>query len=134
MNTATPLPWRKVTPLHRRLGARSIRFVYAGGAGLPQTASPQSLAFRYDAVNAMDRVVGFTVSIANAAGPADFVVLELNTGWFFDYTWPGSKGALVTGNVETLPNEVNLQFWFSASISGNVYVAFQNIEVVPALI
>lgn len=131
---ASPLPWRKVTPLHRRLGARSIRFVYLGGAGLPLTASPQSLAFRYDAINAMDRIIGFTVSIANAAGPSDFTISELNTGWFYDFTWPGSKGALVQGNVETLPDEVNLQFSFSSAISGNVYVAFANIEHIPAQI
>lgn len=128
----TPLPWRKITPLHRTLGARAERFSYTSGQGLPSAAAPQIINQRYDAVNALDRIIGFTMSImAGDATPCEFVIQELNTGWFLDYSYPGTKGAYLSANIETLPDEVALQFYFTADLATAVYLSFQNIEIVP---
>jgi len=128
----TPLPWRKVTPLHRSLGARSERFSYTSGQGLPSQATPQTINARYDASTALDRIIGFTLSIgAGDATPCEFVLQELNTGWFIDYSYPGTKGAYLSANIETLPDEVALQFYFTADLIAPVYLSFQNFEIVP---
>src|SRR5271166_6076010 len=108
-----PLPWRKITPLHKQLGARAIRFVYTNGTGLPLTATPQTMFLRYGPDTGIDRIVGFNLSIANSATPTNFALNENATGWQFSFVYPGSKGVYILGNVETLPDEVNLTWSFS---------------------
>lgn len=128
-----PLPWRKMTPLHHQLGVRAQRFAFPANASLPQLATPQNINLRYDASTGTDRIIGCTLSIANSSAGSDFTIQELNTGWFLNFTYPGSKGAFIQFNIETMIDEVDLSFYFSASsLSGAVYLSFQNIEVVPA--
>lgn len=128
-----PLPWRKVTPLHKQLGSRSLRFNYSAGATLPSAAAPQVVNLRYDISTAIDRLIGFTLAIMPGDNTqSNFILQENNTGWFFPYSYPGTIGAYITGCMETLPDEVNMQFSFSAELNAAVYVAFQNLEVVPA--
>src|ERR1700733_10350682 len=105
----TPLPWRSITPLHRKLGVRSLRFIYGASQATPLPASPLLINMRYDASTLLDRIIGFTLSVGAGGAAGDFLIQELNTGWFLDYTMPGTKGIYLTANIETLPDEVNLQ-------------------------
>lgn len=125
------LPWRKVTPLHKQLGARATRFLYGASAATPTAAAPQTINLRYDAITNIDRIIGCTVSVA-AGGPAcEFFIQELNTGWFLDYSLPGTKAVYFSFNIETLPDEVSLAFYFSSNLGTQAYLSFQNFEVVP---
>lgn len=129
----TPLPWRKITPLHRSLGARSLRYVYPAAALLPLTATPATLNLRYDAVTGIDRIIGFSLAIGPTNTPCNFTLAELNTGWQFGYTYNGSRSIFVLNNIETLPDEVSLQWYFDVDIPAPVYLSFMNVEVVPTL-
>jgi hypothetical protein len=129
--TAMPMTWRKITPLHKKLGARAIRFVYPSGVGLPLVASPALLNFRFGPEIAIDRIIGFTLAIQSVATASNFYVKELNTGWSFSYAYGGSKGCYVKENIETLPDEISLSFSFSAALASDVYLSFFNFEVVP---
>jgi len=133
VGTFAPLPWRKVSPLHKQLGTRSLRFVYPGGNGAPVTATPQSLYLRYGPEAGIDRIIGFSVLLDKGADTPDLSINELATGWTFEHVFTANQGASVFGNVETLPDEVNLTFSFAAATTRNVYVSFFNFEVVPAL-
>lgn len=132
--TAIPLPWRKITPWHKKVGARAMRFTYGATTPVPSLANPQPVLFRYDAGSPMDRIIGFTLSVAPGNSAGNFLVQELNTGWFLSYALPGTTPIFINAIIETLPDEVSLQFYFSASPNANVYVSFQNVEVVPVKI
>ena len=129
--TATPLSWRKITPLHRKLGARSLRFVYPAGANLPRVATPLTIAKEFTAGRDMDRFIGFCLSIAASPVPANFLMSDGFTGWQFSYYYPGAKGIFIMGNVETLPEQSDLTVSFDAAVTGTVYLALFNFEVVP---
>jgi hypothetical protein len=131
---ATPLPWRKITHLHRSLGPRALRFAYPGGVGMPLTASPATIATPYASSAGIDRIVGFTLSIAQTALATDFTMRELNTGWQFGYSYNGGRSLFIMGNVETLPDMIDLQFSFDTQLASNVYLSFFNFEVVPVLV
>jgi len=134
LQTSMPLPWRKYTPLHKKLGARAMRYIYPLGVGLPIAgSSPATLNFRGDAVSTMDRVLGFTLSIQKVATASDFLLQELNTGWFQSYSYAGTRGLFLANNIETLPDEVSLQWSFSVAMATNVYLSFTNIELVPCI-
>lgn len=126
-----PMSWRKITPLHRKLGARAVRYNYPAGVGLPLTASPQTINTRYGAEAAIDRIIGFTFSIQTSAIASNFYLQENNTGWQFSFDFGGNKGVFCQANIETLPDEVDLTWSFSANPNSNVYLAFYNFEVVP---
>lgn len=125
-----PLPWRKVTPLHTKLGVRAQRFAYTATQATPTPTVPQAINLRYDASTAIDRIVGFTLSVGSGGAACEFLIQELNTGWFLDYSLPGTKAVYLSANIETLPDEVSLQFSFSANVGALVYLSFQNIEIV----
>lgn len=129
--TAMPLPWRKLTNAHKQHGARAMRFPYTASQATPTVAAPALLNFRYDALGQMDRIIGFCLSIAASSTASLFTLNELNTGWVFAYNFPGgNNGAYMLNNIETLPDEVSLQWSFSAD-PGQAYVSFFNFEVVP---
>lgn len=128
------LPWRKTTPLHRYLGVRAMRFNYGATATLPSVGTPQGLNLRYDASTGIDRIIGFTLAIGNAPTGANFLIQELNTGWFMSYSYQGSKGVTICENIETFPDEVMLQWSFDQNIAAPVYMSFVNIEIVPRII
>lgn len=125
----SPLGWRSISPLHRKLGSRAIRFTYPAG-GAPTTAAV--MKFRYDATTAMDRVVGFCISSA-AGGTTGFSVTlnELNTGWQWASTVGGTKPFYVKENIETFVDEVDLTWVFSAAPDVPIYMSFFNFEVSP---
>lgn len=133
-SAAVPLSWRKVAPLHRSYGARSLRYSFIGGNGMPLTASPLILNNKFTAGQIMDRIIGFNLSIQASAVSTNLYMQELNTGWQFSYTYPGVKGVYIMGNIETLPDEINLSVAFDTQISGNIYLAFYNFEIVPMAI
>lgn len=126
-----PLPWRKITPLHRSMGTRAIRYLYQASVTKPIAATPQTVNFRYDASTGMDRIIGFTMSIMSGNAACEFVIQELNTGWFLDYSLPGTTAAFISGIIETLPDEVNLEFYWSVAQTVQCYVSFQNVDAVP---
>jgi len=133
VGTFAPLPWRKVSPLHKQLGARSLRFAYPGGNGAPVIATPQSLYLRYGPETGIDRIIGFSVMLGKGADAPELTMSELATGWLFDHVFTANQGASVFGNLETFPDEINLTFSFAAATTRNVYLAFYNFEIVPAL-
>ncbi len=130
---AVPLSWRKISPLHKQLGVRSARFVYPGGGGAPVLATPAIMNFRYGPEAGMDRIIGFSLLLGKGADTPEFTMSELATGWLFDHVFTAGQGATVYGNIETLPDEINLSFSFAAATTRNVYLSFFNFEVVPAL-
>jgi hypothetical protein len=127
----TPVPWRKVTPLHSKLGARAARLVYASGVNAPTTAAPLTINFRYGPEAAMDRIVGFNVMLGAGADSPELTISELATGWFFDRLFVAGQGAMIYGNIETLPDMVDLKIAFAAATTRNVYISLFNFEVVP---
>jgi hypothetical protein len=132
---STPLPWRKKAPLHIKLGTRSLRAVYAASAVVPSPAAPATLNLRYDASTAIDRIIGFCLSVAPNNTAFQFLLQELNTGWFFAYTYgAANRGLFVKTNIETLPDEVSLSWSFSADPPAAIYMSFFNEEVVPVVI
>jgi len=132
MNLANPLPWRKITSLHHKLGARSIRYPYPTGHTLPVAATPDALSFLYNPAQAIDRIVGFTFSAGYSTTSITLVLRELNTGWQFTYASGGYKGVFVQNNMETLPDEANISWYFSASsYDAPLYLSFMNIELIP---
>jgi hypothetical protein len=131
---SAPLSWRKTTPLHNKLGSRAIRFPYALGAALPSPANPQIVNMRFEGVTAMDRIIGFNVAWTNtsSSSPCDFVMTEANTGWISALTYLGVGAVRFSGNMETMPDEINLSFYWTAPLVGSVaYVSLFNNEVVP---
>jgi len=133
VGTFTPLSWRKVSPLHKQLGARSLRFVYPAGNGAPTIAAPQSLYLRYGPETGIDRLIGFSIMLGKGADAPELTMSELATGWLFDHVFTANQGASVFGNLESMPDEINLAFSFAAATTRNVYLSFFNFEVVPAL-
>src|SRR5271154_6158102 len=120
MPIAIPLPWRKRLPLHQKLGVRAMRFYYPAGNNAPVGAAnaASTLQLRYDPTTAIDRIIGFNFSVQQQNSAFTFQMQELNTFWQFSYTYSQNRGLFVAGNVETLPDEVNLQWYFSAAPTG----------------
>ena len=129
--TFAPLPWRRITPLNKQLGPRSLRFNYPGGVGIPLLASPQTISLRYGPEVGIDRLIGFTLAIANTVTPTVFTLTENNTGWLYSFNYPGNKGVFNLINIETLPDEASLTWTFTVNPSANVYLSFFNFEIVP---
>jgi hypothetical protein len=127
-----PMTWRKHTPVHRKLGSRAARFWYPAGAGLPLIAAPGTLNLRYDAINAIDRIIGFQLCLGKAADTPEFIIQDLNTNWFFDHLYTTGVPSVIWGCVETMPDQCALQWYSSGATTRNVYLAFYNFEVVPA--
>jgi hypothetical protein len=129
--SAWPLTWRSITPWHKKLGARSTRWNFGPSAN-PVAAAPALVNFRYDAAT-MDRVIGFNVAWLNpsAATPCDFIMIENNTGWLKGYTYSGTGAVQMEGNLETLPDEISLSFWWTAPLPATVFVSLFNNERVP---
>jgi len=131
---STPLPWRKSTPLHRKLGARALRVVYGASTVVPSPATPAGFNLRYDASTSVDRIIGFALSVQATATAFQFLLQELNTGWFLNYTYSSNRGLLLKTNIETLPDEIAVQWSFSADPPVPIYMSFFNIEVSPVII
>lgn len=130
--SAQPLPWRKTTPLHAMRGARVIRYAYQVSAA---PTAPQLLHFRYDSAAPLDRIIGFGLTFDPSSTTVQFLLQDLNTGWRFPFSYLGtSKGVTIAGNVETLSDEANLQWSFSAAPAAIITLSFFNIEHVPVII
>jgi hypothetical protein len=132
----TPLTWRKLTPLHKKLGARAMRFMYNAGAS-PLLANMGGIEFRYDAVSAIDRVIGFCLSIgppSGASAASTFTISDANTGWNFNVLWSGAAPLYVMGNAETYADMANLSWNFDVQVQAPVYLSLFNVEVVPCAI
>lgn len=131
---ATPIEWRKRTPLHEKLGPRAMRFFWPASAALPSPATPQLVTVAFDPSAAIDRVIGFYLSIASAAQPTEVLMSESLTNWQFSYTYPGGKGVTVWGNMETLPGRMALSVSFSVDVPTPIYLSLFNYEVVPCIL
>lgn len=132
---ATPLPWRKGSPLHKKLGARAMRVAYGASTVVPSPGTPATINLRYDASTAIDRIIGFCLSVAPNNTAFQFLLQELNTGWFLAYTYgAANRGLFIKANIETLPDEVSLQWSFSADPPAAIFMSFFNEEVVPVVI
>lgn len=129
--SAIPLPWRSITPLHRKLGARALRYVYTGGTNLPQTSTPANLQLQFANTEAIDRIVAYSLSIGVALAGANFTIQEANTGWRQTYTYNAGRGLFLTNTLETLPDTCNLTWWFDAALGVDTVVTFYNVELVP---
>lgn len=134
LTTSMPLPWRpmKPTPLHHQLGKRAMRFYYPGAKPITGT-NPQVFNLRYGPENGIDRIVGFSINSFGAPTLASgtFVMQELATNWSFTRLITNVNSMWAQGNVETMADEVNLQWSFSADPGVPVYLAFYNFEIAP---
>ena len=127
-----PLPWRRQTPLNKKLGVRSLRFVYPGGAGLPVTATPASLQLRYGPEIGLDRLIGYSFACDVVGTASQFYLKELNTGWFQVFNLPTTTRLFVQGNLETLVDGCNLQWYCTNAVTPtSVYLSLMNIELAP---
>lgn len=128
----SPLPWRGRSPLHKKMGARRVTWFWPNGAGMPLTATPLNFSFLYDASAAIDRVLGVILTIAASGTGCDFIIQDLTTNDFWDYTYPGNtSGVRAQHNIITSAEMANLSIWFTAQLSVNVTLHLTNIELMP---
>jgi hypothetical protein len=127
----TPLPWRHDTPLHAQMGSLSLRYKWSNVENLPMAATPLRVTMQYTA-DTMDRIVGFYLGGDNNTVANLFNMVENNTGWRYHYLVASGSPYMAQGNIETLPDQIDLTVWFNNEAAANLYLAFYNFEVVPS--
>lgn len=115
-----PLPWRKITPLHRKNGAQVIRIPLIGLTNITANAQITVADFAYGTTT-IDRVVSLYIDLAALfkvwTAATDYVVFTENiTGWQKVCTQPSSYIL----NPQTGADQINLSMYSTKAFATNL--------------
>lgn len=119
--------WRKVTLLHRTMGARAIRLAsiaLSAGIETPLLQTPYGPA-------TIDRVIGLFLNVETKAKAGVITIQDLSSNWRMDISATSQFGAYWL-NVETLTDAANLVITSSVAIV--IDCSLHNFEMPPASI
>lgn len=124
---ARSLPWRKITPLHARMGARQMIFPIVANAN---TTVPIFVAPYGPGV--IDRVIGCEVNLGGLNTSGSFTISDVNSGYFKTIGAPTLLGSYGF-NLVTLDDGAALYFIASKAITAamNCSVTLFNFELPP---
>lgn len=121
-----PLSWRKITPLHKRMGAHSLRIPLVLSANTPLTIFQATFG-----AGTIDRIIGCRLGLGGV-GAGTVTLKEIHSGWqiaIVAATQLGDYGF----NIETLIDGANLTIESSVDVdfAKGAMISLFNFELPP---
>lgn len=127
---SSPLPWRRQTPLHHKMGAQVLR---NAGPVILTANQPITLFQGQFGPRSIDRIIGASLRFGGVNGPISLMLSELITGFIWQVQGSTHLG-VYNFNVETPLDYANITLVASANVTAaqNATWSLYNFEIPPA--